>query len=206
MFFDARGAWSVSYFSGLRAYWCGACVVYCIGMKKLLFACIAILIGIFIHGHMTSFRFEVATKSMLPAYQEGQRYVFSRSSVYERGDTVAFRYPFDDDLLIFKRIIGLPGDTVEVSSGRITIYNNQSPEGFELSEPYVDPSRNTDPQDIVKVLRDNEYYVVGDNRDHSSDSRAFGPVSEDLLIARHAKGGWTSEYYKLLMTIVGFKR
>ena len=99
----------------------------------------------------------------------------------ERGEIIVFRPPQHGDQYYIKRIIGLPGETVEIRNGVISIYNNQNPNGFVLTEAYI--SEVTEGRDR-RTLGEDEYYVMGDNRDASLDSRYFGAVSMDKIIGR----------------------
>ena len=122
--------------------------------------------------------------SMLPAIKDGEpvRFErFDRGAKFEvrRGDIVLFLYPGDPSKFYIKRLIALPTETVETRAGKVLI------DGQELSEPYVDPQLNlgqtTQPPLSVK---EHYYYVLGDNRDHSSDSRAWGLVPEKNILGR----------------------
>ncbi len=99
----------------------------------------------------------------------------------ERGEIIVFRPPQHDEQYYIKRVIGLPGETVEIRNGVITIYNNDVPNGFSLSETYI--SEVTEGRDR-RTLGAEEYYVMGDNRDASLDSRYFGAVARDHVIGR----------------------
>lgn len=99
----------------------------------------------------------------------------------ERGEIVVFRPPQHLDQYYIKRVIGLPGETVEVRNGMITIYNTEFPNGLTLDEPYI--SEVTEGRDR-RTLGEDEYYVLGDNRDASLDSRYFGAVKIDEFIGR----------------------
>jgi signal peptidase I len=99
----------------------------------------------------------------------------------ERGEIVVFRPPQHEDQYYIKRVIGLPGETVEIRNGIITIYNEEFPNGFALEESYI--SEVTEGRDR-KTLGEGEYYLLGDNRDASLDSRYFGPVNIDEFIGR----------------------
>ena len=96
-----------------------------------------------------------------------------------RGDIVVFKYPKDLSRGYIKRLIGLPGDTIEIRAGEVWL------NGRKLSEPYVasrfNLSHRSQPAIIVPP---HSYYVLGDNRDNSSDSRMWGFVAEELLIAK----------------------
>lgn len=109
-----------------------------------------------------------------------------------RGDIVVFRYPNDPKQYFIKRVIGLPGETVEVSGGRVTIFNDQNPNGMLLPEDaYLDQSYTAPTQGVT--LKSDEYFVLGDNRLVSLDSRYFGPVKVDAIIGRAWLRGWPLE-------------
>lgn len=99
----------------------------------------------------------------------------------ERGEIVVFRPPQHEDQYYIKRVIGLPGETVEIRNGMITIYNLESPNGFVLTEYYI--GEVTEGRDR-RTLGADEFYVLGDNRDASLDSRYFGAVTMDEFIGR----------------------
>jgi signal peptidase I len=99
-----------------------------------------------------------------------------------RGDVIIFRYPKDPSKFFIKRIIGLPGDTVHIEGSEVTITNPDHPEGMLLDETYV---RSMRPGAMVKeTLGEGEYFVMGDNRDASSDSRAWGVLQRDHIVGR----------------------
>ncbi len=99
-----------------------------------------------------------------------------------RGDILVFKYPNNPAKGYIKRLIGLPGDTVEIRAPEVWV------NGTKLSEPYVDPRMNQAPMSEAPVtVPAHSYYLLGDNRDNSSDSRSWGFVSEELLIARVVK-------------------
>lgn len=107
-----------------------------------------------------------------------------------RGEVIVFRYPNDHTQFFIKRVIGMPGETVEVKDNTIIIYNNDHPKGFILPETeYLSPTQET--RNNVKVKLDpNEYFVMGDNRLHSSDSRYWGPVNRSLITGRVFSRAW----------------
>ncbi len=104
----------------------------------------------------------------------------------QRGEVVVFRYPLDKRNFFIKRIIGLPGETVEIVDGQVIIYSDKYPEGIKLDESSYLPSEFKGKQinHSKVVLGRDEYYVLGDNRTLSLDSREFGPVKRDLIIGR----------------------
>ena len=120
-----------------------------------------------------------AGNAMAPTLQDGERLaVTSIVEPLERGDIVVFRYPVDESKTFVKRIVGLPGDEIGVVDGRVTV------NGRLLEEPYVlAANRSSDRLGPYKVP-DGQYFVVGDNRRNSSDSRHWGPVRRDLIVAK----------------------
>ncbi len=131
--------------------------------------------------------FIVKGASMEPNFYDSEYLIIDELTFHfrnpERGEIVVFRPPQheNDNLYYIKRVIGLPGETVEIRNGVITIYNNDVPNGFSLQESYI--SEVTEGRDR-RTLGPDEYYVMGDNRDASLDSRYFGAVSRDHLIGR----------------------
>jgi len=122
--------------------------------------------------------------AMLPSFKEGQRVNIKRFDRFEepdvkRGDVVVFLFPDDPSASYIKRLIGLSGDTVEIRDGKV-IVNDQ-----ELHEPYVDARLNQSrrSQEPI-VVKPSHYYVLGDNRDNSSDSRLWGLVPERYVYAK----------------------
>ena len=100
----------------------------------------------------------------------------------KRGEIVVFRYPRDPRQFFIKRVVGLPGETIEINNGQIIIYNNQHPNGQKVKEDYIKTDYT---QGKVKTtLGIDEFFLMGDNRDESMDSRSFGPVKADSLIGR----------------------
>jgi len=109
---------------------------------------------------------------------------------FERGDVVVFRYPKNPSTFYIKRIIGLPGEKIEISKGKTKIYNQENPNGFILDESgYLSPNEETSGEE-VKQLTDEEYFVMGDNRKYSSDSRAWGPVPKFDVVGRVLLRAW----------------
>lgn len=94
----------------------------------------------------------------------------------KRGDMVLFKYPGNPEFTFIKRIVALPGETIEILDGRVYI------NGVLLNEPYIDSQITT--FGMKSAMKDEEYFVMGDNRSNSSDSRAWGPVPKDLIIGK----------------------
>lgn len=130
--------------------------------------------------------FIVSGESMYPTFNNRDYLIVDELS-YEighpkRGDVVIFRYPKDPKRFFIKRIIGLPGERLHVGAEGVTIYNDEYPGGFKLTEPYAGHMENIGIQDIV--LDEGTYFVMGDNRPASSDSRVWGPLPEKMIIGK----------------------
>lgn len=130
--------------------------------------------------------FFVKGSSMEPNYYSFDYLIIDkityRFSDPQRGDVIVFHPPFDNKIYYIKRIIGLPGEKIVIINSRIFIYNDEKPEGFELREDYLKDNVTIGDQEIV--LKDGEYFVLGDNREVSSDSRLWGPVRRERIIGR----------------------
>ena len=122
---------------------------------------------------------------MTPNFQQGDYLIIDeisyRFSIPQRGDVVVFRYPKDTSQKFIKRIIGLPGETVEIRDGKVIIYKDDKTQ--VLDEDYIPNSSKT--IGILKfVLEIDEYFVLGDNREFSYDSRAWGSVPIKNIIGK----------------------
>lgn len=100
----------------------------------------------------------------------------------ERGEIVVFRYPRDPSQFFIKRVLALPGETVEVADNRVTVANAEHPNGIAVEEPYLEGTVTVGK--LKRTLGPGEYFVMGDNRDESLDSRAFGPVPREHIVGR----------------------
>jgi signal peptidase I len=101
-----------------------------------------------------------------------------------RGDVVVFRLPQEPSRSLIKRVVGLPGDTVTVRDDLIEITNAAHPEGFVLDEPYVFTENFGGPTGISLTLGGDEFFVMGDNRRVSSDSRTWGVLPRENIVGR----------------------
>jgi signal peptidase I len=154
--------------------------------------------------------FFVQGASMEPNFQNGQYLIvnefgFKKTTVavsdlklfsvgafrnIARQTVVVFRYPKNPDTFFIKRIIGLPGEKIEVKNGSYKIFNKENPDGFSPDESaYLAKGVKTTGDQVV-ILKDNEYFVMGDNRAFSSDSRAWGPVTDDNIIGEVLLRAW----------------
>lgn len=152
--------------------------------RDLLFALmVAALVVVFIVQPV-----KVEGTSMLPRLHDGER-IFVNKLIYydeyswapkvDRGDIVVFWFPDDPSKSYIKRVVGLPGDTIEMRDGTIRV------NGTEISEKYLDPRLNVSPRTQAPVyVRPNYYFVMGDNRDNSSDSRSWGLVPKKYVYGK----------------------
>lgn len=109
---------------------------------------------------------------------------------FERFDIAVFRSPHDEKQFYIKRVIGLPGETVLIDNGEVRIFDAEQPEGYVLDESaYLPEGRKTNGS-VKVVLKEDEYYVLGDNRPASSDSRVFGPLHKDAVIGKVLLRAW----------------
>src|SRR3989339_2185943 len=108
-----------------------------------------------------------------------------------RGDIVVFRYPRNPEEFFIKRVIGLPGERIQVKDGFIYIYNQEHQDGAQLAEKYLPADLRTYAlNDEITTLNDGEYYVLGDNRNSSKDSRSFGAVDKKFITGKALLRGW----------------
>lgn len=142
--------------------------------------------------------FVVRGASMEPNFMDQEYLVVDEISYYfrapERGEAIIFRYPRDRKEFFIKRIIGLPGEEVTIQKGRVMIANAAYPEGFTLEEPYLDPVLKTYP-DIQRTLGSDEYFMLGDNRNASSDSRVWGALPRKLIVGRAFWSAWPPQTF-----------
>ncbi|MBE2196170.1 MAG: signal peptidase I [Anaerolinea sp.] len=136
--------------------------------------------------------------SMKPNFETGDLVIVNRSAYFfgapQRGDVVVLHNPRNstsDDLI--KRIIGLPSETIEIREGRV--YAN----GTLLEEPYVN---NFCTCSGMWILKDDEYFILGDNRSNSFDSHNFGPINKNLIVGQ----AWIRYYPLSKFTIIAHPR
>jgi len=129
--------------------------------------------------------FVVSGESMHPTFLDRDYLIIDEISYLvgkpHRGDVIVFRYPNDTKRFFVKRIIGMPNEEITINEGVVTIYNKDHPEGFVFEENFLRESFFDTTS--FKTLN-KEYYVLGDNRDQSSDSRIWGALPEKLIIGR----------------------
>jgi len=142
-------------------------------------------ISVFVSAFFIIFLYQpvkVEGTSMLPGLEDQER-IFVNKFVYRwepisRGDVVVFRYPRDVSKSYIKRVIAVAGDHVVIDNGRVYV------NGFLLHEPYVPAQFHDDRSMSEIVVPDDSYFVLGDHRSMSSDSREFGPVSREYITGK----------------------
>jgi signal peptidase I len=129
--------------------------------------------------------FIVSGSSMFPTFENGEYLIIDEISYRfdqpERNEVIVFKYPNDTKKFFIKRIIGLPNEEIKIEGSDVIIINKENPDGFRLEQAYVQNKSNND---ASFLLKENEYFVMGDNRISSSDSRYWGPVDENLIIGK----------------------
>ena len=163
--------------------------------------------------------FFVSGQSMEPNFDEGQYLVISEFGYkttdtlfgiplgltirpykdLHREDVAVFEFSKNPETFYIKRVIGLPGESIEIRQGRVIIYNDANPEGIFLDESgYLSREALLSLQDMSRVsLGDNEYFLMGDNRGHSHDSRVFGPVKRERIIGKVLLRAWPLDTMKI---------
>jgi len=131
--------------------------------------------------------FIVEGASMVPNFHNGEYLIIDEISYAmtapKRGEVIVFRYPLNPSEYFIKRIIGLPGEIVAIRGGIISIKQPDSSETLVLGEPYIPDKVSTGPDETVE-LGENQYFVMGDNREASSDSRAWGPLPKGNITGK----------------------
>lgn len=129
----------------------------------------------------------VTGDSMIPNFHDGEQIIAEKVSIkfedLKRGDIVIFKHPSDDEKLIIKRVIGLPNESAKIIEGKVYINDNL------LDEPYLANDTNTLPGKVFKdnaevLIPENSYMLLGDNRSNSTDSREWGFVKKDGIVAK----------------------
>lgn len=129
--------------------------------------------------------FVVEGESMEPDFHNNEYLIIQKVSgyfnKYNRGDVIVFQYPKNPEISYIKRIIGLPGEKIKFDQGKVIIFNSQNPKGKKIEENYILSTFDDTNLTTEKTLGTNEYYVLGDNRNNSSDSREWGPLEKKYI-------------------------
>jgi len=123
--------------------------------------------------------------SMLPNFSHGD-YLLVDELTYRfrpptRGEVVVFRYPNNESVYFIKRIIGLPGEIIQIRDSKVTVFQPGKSEGVLLSEKYLPSAWNTGGNAEYKIAN-GQYLVLGDNRSYSFDSRSWGPLDQKEIV------------------------
>lgn len=153
-------------------------------IETVKFVIIALIIVIPIRMYVAQ-PFIVSGASMDPTFESKQYLIVDEISYHlgdpERGDVVIFRYPKNPEQYFIKRAIGLPGETVTVDERGVVVIKKVDGTTFTMNEPYI---KYTKSDSVQTTLGPDEYFMMGDNRAGSFDSRAWGPVSRDKIVGR----------------------
>ena len=143
-------------------------------------ALVLVVLGLLVHYFVMTI-FAIEGVSMEPTFEGGElvlvNRIIYRANEPKRGDVVLLRFPGREEEKYIKRIIGLPHEVVKIQNSEVYI-NDQ-----KLKEDYLSPYQNTTP-DMEKTLSDDEFFVMGDNRPNSNDSRIWGPCPKKNLIGK----------------------
>ncbi len=152
----------------------------------LLYTLVALLLALVVRLFIAT-PYMVSGESMDPTFKSWDYLVIDRVTYQfeppARGDVIVFKYPYDPERSFIKRIIGLPGETIMLQGNSVRIINTEHPEGFVLAEPYI-TDENKRPSDVSVTLEEGMYFVMGDNRRASADSRSWGALPEDHIVGR----------------------
>jgi signal peptidase I len=168
---------------------------------KIVIICLIIVIPI---KQFVVQPFYVKGASMEPNFYDNEYLLIDEISYRfnepERGEIIVFRHPPGEKSFYIKRLIGLPGERVTIKDNVIQIYNQQNPNGVVLDETKYLPESAKSYDDVDTTLESEEYFVMGDNRVSSLDSRRFGPVHADDIIGRTWLRGWPFDRFKVFDT------
>lgn len=176
---------------------------FCWEITKIIIISLAIIIPVRLWVIQPFF---VKGASMEPNFENGEYLIINEISYHfeepQRGDVVVFRYPRDPDQYFIKRVIGLPNERIKINPEGISIYSPQNLVGFLLDESdYLGMPPDYYGESVYE-LEDDEYFVLGDNRSFSSDSRRWGPVKRSDIVGKAWIRAWPVTRLKLLTTPV----
>jgi signal peptidase I len=158
---------------------------FLLGLFDLLKLLITVVVVAFLLRYFVMQPFVVEGQSMEPNFHDNELLVVEKLTYQlrdpRRGEVIVFRFPGSPNLNYIKRIVGVPGDSVAIHDGAVFI------DGEPIQEPYLNGDRTFAPGFSISeatMLGDNEYFVLGDNRAHSSDSREWGVVPRLNIVGR----------------------
>jgi len=162
-----------------QAGWQKALGIYiCLSIINVI---IAVIIVVVIRSLVMQ-PFSVSGDAMVPSFNNHDYlFVNMMNKDFKQGDVVVFRYPTDPSKFFLKRIIGLPGDNIEIKDAKVFVNNKP------FDEPYLSSGTETNQANNgfnSLTLKNGQYFLLGDNRDKSLDSRIFGPVDASLIVGK----------------------
>lgn len=145
--------------------------------------------------------FFVSGKSMEPNFYDGDYLIVDEVSYRfenpQRGDVIIFRYPKNLSEFFIKRIVGLPGETIEIRDSRVIVYNSEHLEGMVIDENLYLPVTAMTAGNYFVELKNDEYYVLGDNRSYSSDSRVWGTLEKRFIVGKALLRAWPLDKFSV---------
>jgi signal peptidase I len=165
-------------------------------LKREIIETLALTLIIFLVIHFTIQNYQVQGTSMEPGLQNNE-YVLVNKLAYlfhppERGDVIVFRFPQNTSENLIKRVIGIPGDVLLITATTVTV------DGVTLHEPYIKAPIN--PNGSRVVVPPNDYFVMGDNRQFSYDSRDWGFVPASYIIGKAVMVYWPLSNWQFINT------
>lgn len=158
---------------------------------------VVLAVVLFLIINTVSARIRVDGQSMEPSFHSGNFVIVNRLAYrfgdYHRGDVIVFPSPNSDGEDLIKRVIGLPGERIRISNGQVFVNDRL------LSEPYILSAPSGDRREIT--LSQNSLYVMGDNRNNSSDSRTWGPLDIEKVLGKAIFVYWPFPDFGLLQQI-----
>lgn len=164
-------------------------ILYVWELLKVAIITIAIIVPI---RYFLIIPFYVKGESMVPNFHDREYLIVDEISYRfrepQRGEIIVFRYPQNPQEYFIKRVIGLPGESVKIKDNSVVVFNKANPSGLKLDESYLPAGVETLPnsyssQDQIEV-GDKQYFVLGDNRMFSKDSRSFGPIDKSFVVGK----------------------
>ncbi len=152
-----------------------------------LYAVSAVALALFIRFFIAA-PYIVVGSSMEPTFHDYNYLIIDRVSYDlgepQRGDVIVLDLPQNTSRALIKRVIGVPGDTVHLVETSVIISNDENPEGITLSEPYLNPANLGGASGMTVTLGPGQYFVLGDNRHVSADSRLWGVLPKEDIVGR----------------------
>ncbi len=147
--------------------------------------------------------FFVRGASMEPNFENGEYLIVNEISYRfqepQRGDVIIFKYPKDPSQYYIKRVVGLPNEVIRIEDGNVIIFNEQNLAGLILDESaYLEEGNRFTPGNLETNLDENDYFVLGDNRQASSDSRRWGAVPRHYIIGKAWIRAWPISRFGIL--------